>query len=432
MKCKNCGHENPDASKYCGQCGWDLSGKVKAGNNQQSDEWEKTKKHGKGNIRKWLLPAIGVLLVIAVVFCLFSGPSVADVEEEIDAIGTVTINSEEQLRKIVEMCKSLSVEEQEQIRNIDVLMEASEELARQAEVMADASDAICALGEITLDSKKAIASAREKYDQATIYDINGALTEHKTILEAAEAELEVLIKEQEQSLEYALSKIDDVVSRFFMGDYSWGESSFQTQIDKLQNKNDRQRYADTVMERICTWAQTSYDKGSYVAAVTVLQNSDAVRNACGADAASVAENLETSFIQKLNSKAPKNGEILARTYTKGSNSFTITVGPADTIVKLESVDDPDKYAMIYIRANEKATIYNIVNDEYRIKYTTGPVWYGEEEMFGPDATYILWDETIKPESNNMGSYRTWIKYTWEIEYGYGSDYGVQNMDPNDF
>lgn len=431
MKCKNCGYENLDVSKYCGQCGWELSGKVESGKGQQNDERE-TKADGNGRHFKWLLLGVSVLLVIVLIISLFSGPSVADVEAEIDAIGTVTINSEEQLRKILEMCKSLSVEEQEQIRNIDVLMEASEELARQAEVMAHASDAICALGEITLDNKEAIASAREKYDQAAIYDINGALTEHKTILEAAEAELAVLIKEQEQSLEYALSNIDDVLSRFFTGDYSWGESSFQTQIDKLQDKNDRQQYADTVMERLCTWAQTSYDKGSYVAAVTVLQNSDAVRNACGADAAASAEDLETSFIQKLNSKAPKNGEVLARTFTKGTNSFTITVGPADTCVKIESMNEPGKYAIMYIRANEKATLYNIKSDEYSIEYTTGPVWYGEDDLFGPDATYILWDETIKPEANNMGSYRTWTQYTGEIRYGYGADYGVQNMDPNDF
>lgn len=432
MKCKNCGHENPDASKYCGQCGWDLSGKVKAGNNQQSDEWEKTKKHGKGNIRKWLLPAIGVLLVIAVVFCIFSGPSVADVEEEIDAIGTVTINSEEQLRKIVEMCKSLSVEEQKQIRNIDVLMEASEELARQAEVMADASDAICALGEITLDSKVAVALAREKYDQAAIYDINGVLTEHKTILEAAEAELEVLIKEQEQSLEYALSNIDNVVSRFFTGDYSWGESSFQTQIDKLKNKNDRQQYADAVMEQICVWAKTSYEKGSYEAAVTVLQNSDAVLQACSADTVTAAETLEASFIQKLNSKAPKNGEVLEKTFGKGTNSLTLTAGPADTCVKIQSVNDHEKYALMYIRANEKATLYNIKSDEYKVMYTTGPVWFGEEELFGADATFILYPNTINPQATPTGSGRQWTTYTGTLTVGYGDEYGIQNMDPSDF
>lgn len=431
MKCKNCGYENLDVSKYCGQCGWVLSGKEEGGKGQQNDERE-TKVDGNGRHFKWLLLGVGVLLMIVLIISLFSGPSVADVEAEIDSIGTVNINSKEQIQKVLEMCKSLSVEEQEQIRNIDVLMEASEELARQAEVMADAADTICALGEITLGSKDEIVSAREKYDQAAIYDINGVLTEHKTILEAAEAELEVLIKEQEQSLEYALSNVDDVVSRFFTGDYSWGESSFQTQIDKLQSKSDRQRYADTVMERICTWAKTSYDKGSYVAAVTVLQNSDTILKICSADTVTTAENLEASFVQELNSNAPKNGEVLARTFTKGTNSFTITVGPADTCVKIESVNEPEKYAIMYIRANEKATLYNIKSDEYSIKYTTGPVWYGEEDLFGPDATYILWHETMTPEADTSGSYRTWTQYTWEIEYGYGSDYGVQNMEPNDF
>ena len=91
MRCKNCGHENPQGAKDCGYCQCKLS--------------EYPEKEGEpGNKRKlkWFLPVVGVLLVV--VFCLFSGPSAADVEAEIDTIGTVTINSEEQLRKIMEMC----------------------------------------------------------------------------------------------------------------------------------------------------------------------------------------------------------------------------------------------------------------------------------------------------------------------------------------
>ena len=146
----------------------------------------------------------------------------------------------------------------------------------------------------------------------------------------------------------------------------------------------------------------------------------------------MAERMEASFVQELNGKAPKNGEILARTYTKGSNSFAITVGDMDTLVKLESVSDPSKYTLVYIRANQKVTVYNILNDEYRIKYATGPVWYGTEDLFGPDATYIQLTETINPESSRSGTYRTWTEYTWEVDYGYGTEYGVQNMDPNNF
>ena len=431
MKCKNCGYENPDASKYCGQCGWELSKKVEARKGLQNDKQE-TKANRNGRPIKWLLLGIGALLVAVLMISLFSGPSVADVEAEIDTIGTVNINSTEHIQEILEMCKSLSVEEQEKIRNIDVLMAASEELARQAEVMADASDAICALGEITLDSKAAVASAREKYDQAKVYDLNHIMAEHEAMLEAAEAELEALIKEQEQSLEYALSDVGNVTSHFFTGDYSWGESSFQAQIEKLNKKNDRQQYADAVMEQICAWAQTSYEKGSYVAAVTVLQNSAAVLQACGADAVATAENLEASFIQKLNSKAPKNGEVLEKTFGKGTNSLTLTAGPADTCVKIQSVNDHEKYAIMYIKANEKATLYNIKSDEYKVMYTTGPVWFGEEELFGAAATFILYPDTINPQATPTGNGRQWMTYTGTLTVGYGDEYGIQNMNPSDF
>ena len=430
MKCKNCGYENQYTSKYCGQCGWELSREAETGNGQQND---KGKKRGKGKFLKRLLLGVGILFSIVLIISLFSGPSVADVEAEIDAIGKVTINSEEHLKEIVEMCEKLSPEKQMQIRNLDVLVKASEEYARQAEVIADAMNAINDLGEITLDSKDVVSSARKKYDQAKVYDLNNIMKGHVVLLEAAEEKLEVLIEEQERSLEYALSDIDDVVAKLLSGEYEGAKSRFTERIEKLQKDSDRKQYADTFLAHVCKRAQKLYDDGSYVTAVTALQHYDDFADWASKKTVSETEKLKDFYVEELNSKAPKNGEVLERTFSKGTNSFTITVGPADTCVKIEAVDDPDEYAIMYIWANEKATLYNIKSDvEFCIKYATGPVWYGEEELFGPDATYILWEETIKPEANNMGSYRTWTTYTWKISYGYGSDYGVQNMDSSDF
>ena len=53
-------------------------------------------------------------------------------------------------------------------------------------------------------------------------------------------------------------------------------------------------------------------------------------------------------------------------------------------------------------------------------------------MFGPDATYVLLEDTISPNTYTSGGYIHWSTYTWTISAGYGSDWGYQNMDPSDF
>lgn len=416
MKCKNCGRENPRKARYCGYC--------------QSELPEKS---GKGKVLACILTGFGLIVVLILALIgIFSDPAIKNLEKEIDSIGAVTVNSEEDLFRIGEVFDSLSAKEQNKIRNKDVLIAAVEEYARQMGLIADAMNAINDLDEITLNSKEELAAARNKYDLAKIYDLNGLMKEHEAVLKAAEAELEVLLKEQEQGLEYALSDIDDIVSKFFSGEYNWAKSSFMVKVGKLQKDSDRKQYADTFLTLIREQAQELYDDGSYVAAVTALLHYDDFTDWASEKTVAEIKKLKDSYVSEFNSKAPKNGEVLEQTYSKGTNKFTITAGPADTCVKIQSVNDPEKYAIMYIRANEKATLYNIKSDEYKVMYTTGPVWYGEEEMFGADATFVLYPNTINPQATPTGNGRRWTTYTATLTVGYGNQYGTQNMDPDDF
>lgn len=421
MKCEKCGYLNPDDAKFCGNC------KKKLGKPAEKSALSVILK-----IVTFILAALGAIFVILVLLVMFSGPSAADVEAEIDAIGTVSVHSEAQIQNVAQMYAELSKKEQAKVKNADVLVKASAEYARQTELIANALEAVGKLETITLDSEDAILAARKKYDQAKQYDLDGTMDEAAAVLEAAEAELANLVEAQQHSLDYVLKDVGDVTSLFCNGYYRLAQEHFLEQLERLLSDKDMQQYADVVIKRICEQAQTSYDKKNYVEAISILQSSEVVQAFCSSNAASDAQKLEQSFAQKLNSSAPENGKVLARTFSKGSNSFTITAGDMDTVVKIESVKNPDEYATIYIRANKKATLYNIKTTEFRVKYTTGPVWFGKTKMFGPNATYIMLKETINPKSSTSSSSKSWTQFTWKITSGYGDEYGYQNIDPKDF
>ena len=123
----------------------------------------------------------------------------ADVEALIEAIGEVTLDSEEAITVAREAYEALNENAQHKVTNLAVLEAAEEKLAqlKKAKEDEDAAAAveekIDAIGEVTLSSEAAISEAREAYDALT--EDQQELVENYETLTAAEEKLEQLKKE---------------------------------------------------------------------------------------------------------------------------------------------------------------------------------------------------------------------------------------------
>ena len=135
--------------------------------------------------------AAALLLALSLTACGKSEEAQA-VDDQIAAIGTVSLDSEDAIAAAEDALSGLSEEDREQVENQAVLEEARttyEDLVKQSQ--ADEVDAaIAAIGEVTLDSGDAIAAARQAYDGAAA-EIQ-ALVQGAADLEAAEAKLDEL------------------------------------------------------------------------------------------------------------------------------------------------------------------------------------------------------------------------------------------------
>lgn len=414
MKCE-CGYENSEGALFCARCGSTLS-PVK-------------QPRPKRGILIAVFAAVLVLGILA--FALLYQSPAEKTMEAIDAIGEVTMDSEEAIKLAEEKYAALDAKGREKVTNKDILDAARKEFNRQKQLIDDAIEAIDAIGQVTLDSGDVISDARIAYEKAKDLDTRNLLEASKKTLEAAETEYNRQINDQENILNMGLKEIDGAVSMILSGDPTQAHTNLQYYLSKLTDPDKLKSFDSAIVDAFRAEAENQHNNGNNWMALQLLDHTEPYQSYCDSSTLANAQGLADQITTTLNKNRPKNGAVLARTCGAGRNSFKITAGEYDSLVKVEMVGDPDKYGLFYIRGNESATFY-FNSGTYRVKYTVGPIWYGENDLFGPDATYVLLDETISPNSYTSGNYIYWSKFTWTITVGYGSDWGYQNIEPSQF
>ena len=125
---------------------------------------------------------------------------VSHVEEQIDAIGTVTLDSEAAIAAARDVFNSLPTSLQEQVENAAALSAAEEALT--ALYISQVADQIDAIGTVTLDSEAAIAAARAAFDA-----LPASLREQVGNAAALSAAEEALVTLKRQQAELLLSNM---------------------------------------------------------------------------------------------------------------------------------------------------------------------------------------------------------------------------------
>ena len=85
-----------------------------------------------------------------------------------------------------------------------------------------------------------------------------------------------------------------------------------------------------------------------------------------------------------------------------STTYNETEESAALLEKLENLTDPSKCVMFYVRKGEQATV-KVRDGAYIAKYTTGKYWFGQEGMFGENASFVKADDIMEFTTTQSGS-----------------------------
>lgn len=113
-------------------------------------------------------------------------------DDAIEQIGTVTMSSGKAIEQAEALYDALSRDARNLVRNYKTLTAARKEYTRLETAIQDASDAIDAIGTVTLESEADIKAARSAYEALKKDNLQNYLSHKVTILNAAEAEYERL------------------------------------------------------------------------------------------------------------------------------------------------------------------------------------------------------------------------------------------------
>ena len=368
------------------------------------------------------------LLLLTLAGCQPKKSAVDSAVEAINSIGTVNLGSQEIIEYSESMYNALSVPDRVKVSNKNTLDRARAEYNRLEGMLKEAESAIDAIGTVTLTSGDDIEAAREAYDLIAPYDVSGRLTTVEKVLTSAEAKLAKLETEAKDMLTKAQELFDS-------GRYSEVEPLIGPEIETLDAYGIAGDYGTLAVKALCAYSQEQYNNQNYMDAVNLLMKAMEYEQYCDSATYSRISKQLSDYSVGMSKFTPKNGDIIARTQKPGRNNIKVNAGPADTLVKVERLDDPEKYVLVYVKANKSVTVY-MLNGDYRVKYTTGPLWIDETHMFGDFATFVEMDGVAHMAgfsvTKNKVTTQRWGSYVANLTAGYGKDFGYQNITPDAF
>lgn len=336
-----------------------------------------------------------VVAVVAVVMGMGSA-AVTKVEEAIAAIGTVNLESQDEILAAESLYEDLSAGNQKKVENRDTLFAARSEYDRQAAAVAEVEEAINAISSpVTLKSGDSVKKARKLYD-ALEADLKDNVTNYATLKSKEEAYTE-LYNEEQAGILYAKALKD-----YEAGNYD----AVADTIDELLEGHPgtsvdgdaRTLGADSLAQLV----QTAITENRLEEAMNLLTQAEQYKIT---DATAAARD---KLVTRLNSNRPANGKMFRVTTAQGYCKMVITAEGSDVCIKLISKESSDQYALYYIREGETFSMY-LKDGAYTMHYAYGDYWYGEETLFGENGSYKKVNHDFELNTSYSG---------WTITYEY--------------
>ena len=434
-----------------------------------------------------VLIAVALVAVIGT-FCAaffltegFKSKQVRSLEDSIDAIGEVTLASDGAIRSVRQEYDQLSESDRNRVDNLAVLESA--EAAYQTLLDKDAAkhfdEELAQLGEITLNSGDAISALRSQYDALTagaksfvtqeslliaaekryrellydqqaaevdamIYDLGEISLESESELLKLRQTVDALqqeVKSRLGNLELLAQKEQELAALKERNAYDQvvlatkrpeGRSAIEATLDFLSRYPNSSYRAD--VENLCENAYTQYAKtlenqrhweeAQHILEECIDKNFSASKGA--------AQTALNNLMRRIESMRPVNGRVLGGNCRGGYCQLVINNSSRDALIKIQSVQDPEKtYLLLYVRADETAKV-NIRDGSYTMKYATGDTWYGDAALFGENTKYTLADTTIVMSTTYSGYTVNYTVQTITLYAVIGGNMSTSAIDGSDF
>ena len=219
-------------------------------------------------MRRCLVLLMALAMALALTACAKSEAAQA-VDDQIAAIGEVTLESESAIAAAEEAVEALAEEDRKQLDNEDDLKEAraAYETLVLEDQAAGVEEAIAAIGTVTVDSGEAVETARALYD-ASPAEVQ-ALVENFSDLEAAEETLSGL------KVEEAIRLIDAIGT--VTTDSREAVEAAQTAYDALTQEDAAKVTNASTLEAAATQLKTLLEQQANSLLSTMRVETDAVR-----------------------------------------------------------------------------------------------------------------------------------------------------------
>ena len=219
-------------------------------------------------MRRCLVLLMALAMALALTACAKSEAAQA-VDDQIAAIGEVTLESESAIAAAEEAVEALAEEDRKQLDNEDDLKEAraAYETLVLEDQAAGVEEAIAAIGTVTVDSGEAVETARALYD-ASPAEVQ-ALVENFSDLEAAEETLSGL------KVEEAIRLIDAIGT--VTADSREAVEAAQTAYDALTQEDAAKVTNASTLEAAATQLKTLLEQQANSLLSTMRVETDAVR-----------------------------------------------------------------------------------------------------------------------------------------------------------
>ena len=248
---------------------------------------------------------------------------------------------------------------------------------------ADMMEQIDNIGPVTLNSLPKILSAEKSYESLSSY-AKGKVENYQTLLDAR-SRYDAIVQEQ-KDLNEAISNLGTITTasrgqlNAISNRYETAKKTYypeQFSAIGLQLEQLEKTYSRCVFDEKLADAQKLLEKGQAYDALKVLDSTSAVYHN------DQYTELRDAALVKLKNNRPKNGKVLGRNLKSGINVLKVTAEEHDFVVKLYSGDD---YVTFYVRSGQTATI-KVPDGLYSLKYGTGEYWCDTTNYFYPSNTF---------------------------------------------
>lgn len=417
-------------------------------------------------------------LLFAVVFALLltACGAVGKTEEAIDAIGRVDIDSFDDIEYAQDLYDDLSEKQQDRVENADELEEAQEEYNHLLLLIDNAQKALDAVKTVSPDSGSALDDAWAAYAELDDNDLTDQVKGIEKKLDAAQAEFDRqcgLVGDFENAVAAIGTVTLDSEAAIQAAEEAYAvleSESLTGYVTDAELVAARETYQDLTLQKACGEIEDQYNAGAYESAINAVQAlydlyPDHAYSAemfqlearcyialaqkeynngkmeASLDYLAQAKNhgsglseyttLKQKVENKIAANRPDNGTKLYSGIGTGYSNLIVKAGNTDVCVKVESVDDPNKYTLFYVHANSEYKL-SIATGEYYFKYVTGDTWYSDGEMFGSSGSFSQSNETLDFSLSYYGDYVYYHTITITLQSVSGGNFDTYPITGDSF